>query len=148
MVHAVLGCRSRAGLEAHCVLLADQRAGQLGDDEGSRIRAGLSVIGLGNLQNVAGVLDEYVLEAASGADQRYAPLPCRGDRPQRTLHASVGAGRGDPEAGVPSAEGIGGRDRVGRDPLPSDPRVIERRLECLMGAVAGPAVADDPNQHG
>ena len=51
------------------VRLTDQRACQRGNDEGVAVRGRLGMVGGCQPKNVPCVLDQYVLEAASGADE-------------------------------------------------------------------------------
>ena len=62
------------------------------------------MLGRRNSENVSCVLDQYVLEAASGADERYAALAGDSHRTECALHALVRARRSDPEAAVPRGQ--------------------------------------------
>ena len=60
-----------------------------------RARISLGVVRVVDMKDTSGVVDHYVLEAASGAKQRQTPLPCRTDGAQRAAKVPVGACRGD-----------------------------------------------------
>jgi hypothetical protein len=92
-------------------------------------------------EDVAHVLDNDVLEAASGTDQGHAALARVADRLERRVHVPVRARRSDPETVVRS-EGFD-RELIGRDPVRVDPRVRETAVGGRVRLVAGVVVADD-----
>ena len=92
---------ARAGKDPDWMLLTHQRARDRGDDQSLAVRFRLGVIGVLDPQDIARELDDRVLEAPSGADEGHAPLPGVADGRERAVHAPVGAGGGDPEAGGP-----------------------------------------------
>ncbi len=141
--------RRRAGTCADddALRLPGQRTGERRDDERLGIGARLGVLRRGQPQDVACVLDQYVLEAASGADEWNAALPSHANGAQHAVHALVGAGRSDPEAGVSRREQVGRGHGVGGNPLPCRASVRERRVERGVRLVAWIVVADDTDQH-
>ena len=56
-------------------------------------RRGLRVIGVVQAGYVSRVLDQDMLEAAAGAEERHAGLAGESDRRERSLHAFIGAAR-------------------------------------------------------
>ena len=87
--------RPRAGDEPHPLLLAHERARERCDHEAGRVRAGLGMLGVLDPEDVARELDDRVLKAASGADERHAPLASQSDGGERAVHADVRTGGGD-----------------------------------------------------
>lgn len=89
--------------DAHRLRLPDERAGQRRDDEPAR--AGVSIllmVGVLDPENVARDLDDRVLKAASGSDERDTPFPRIAHRRDRPLHVAVGTPRGDQQPAEPS----------------------------------------------
>ena len=87
--------------------------------------------------------DDRVLEAASGADERHAALPGVADRREGAVHASVRAGRRDPdtvEPAQPVAPVAGG---VGRHPFRGQVDVLQRIAREPMCAIRGIEVSDN-----
>jgi hypothetical protein len=116
-------------------------AGEWGDREGLGFRIRLRVVGVPMSEDVAHVLDNDVLEAASGTDEGDAALARVANRLERRLHVPVRARRSDPETVVRSK----GFDRklIGRDPVRIDPRVRETDIGGHVRLVSGVVVADD-----
>jgi hypothetical protein len=106
---------------------------------GFRIRLG--VVGVPVPEDVAHVLDNDVLEAASGADEGHAALARVANRLERRVHVPVRARRSNPEAVVPR-KGFN-CELVGRDPVRVDPRVRETAVGGRVRLVSGVVVADD-----
>lgn len=92
----------RARNDRDRLLHPDERAGEGRDDEPMGIRAGLSMIGVLESEDVARELDDRVLEAASGSEERHPALAGEPDRRERPVHAPIGTGRRNEEAGVRS----------------------------------------------
>ena len=90
---AVERCRQRAGANDYTLLLSDERALERRDDESVRVGAAFSMVGVSEPEDVARELDDRVLEAASGADERNPALARVANRGQRALHAAVRARR-------------------------------------------------------
>src|SRR5262245_11402621 len=128
-------------------MLADERACQRGDDEARSLGARLCVVGVSEPENVARELDDRVLEAASGADERHAPLARVADGRQRALHAPVRARGRDEEAVVLLPRPRRLADSIGGAPLERDAEVLQRRVGEAVGDIAGIEVADD-SDHG
>lgn len=80
--------------------MADERAGERRDDQLQGVRARLGVVGVSDPENVARELDDRVLEAPSGPDERNSPLARVANGGKRAVHAPVGARRRDPDAVV------------------------------------------------
>jgi hypothetical protein len=55
------------------------------------------MLGILETQYMARILDQSMLETASGADERPALLTCESDSPQRAIHAFVRAGWSTPQ---------------------------------------------------
>jgi hypothetical protein len=83
--------------DSHRLALTHQRARQRGDDEPFGIGARLGVVGVPEPENVARELDDRVLEATSGADERNPALSRVAYGRERSVHAAVGTGGRDPE---------------------------------------------------
>ena len=90
-----------AGDDEDALLRAGQRAGQRRDDEALGVGTAFGMFGILEPEDVARELDDRVLEAASGGDQRHAALAGKANRAHRPLHAPVRARRRDEEARVP-----------------------------------------------
>jgi hypothetical protein len=82
---------SRARGDEDALLRADERAGQRRDDESLGVGSGLGMLGVLEPEDVARELDDRVLEAPSGADERDAPLPGEADGSKRAIHAAIRA---------------------------------------------------------
>ena len=121
-------------------------AGEWGDREGFGFRIRLRVVGVPMSEDVAHVLDNDVLEAASGADQGHAPFTRVANRLERRVHVPVRARRSDPET-VVRGEGVH-CELIGRDPVRVDPRVRETAVGGRVRLVSGVVVADDRNSSG
>jgi hypothetical protein len=106
---------------------------------GFRIRLG--VVGVPVPEDVAHVLDNDVLEAASGTDEGHAALACVANRLERRVHVPVRARRSDPETVVRS-QGFD-CELIGRDPVRVDPRMHETAVGGRVRLVSGIVVADD-----
>jgi hypothetical protein len=87
----------RLGEDVDALCLSRQRAGQLRDDQRITVGARLSMLSLHDAQHVPCVLDQYVLEATSGTDERDVPLSGEADGSKRAVHALVRAYRRDPK---------------------------------------------------
>jgi hypothetical protein len=73
---AVEGGGSGTGQDGHGLLRFHERAGERGDDEALRSGVRLGVVGVLDPEDVARELDDRVLEATSGSDERHPALPC------------------------------------------------------------------------
>lgn len=127
--------------------LADQRARERRDDQALGIRTRLSVFCAPDAQDIPCVLDQYVLEAASGGDQRDHSFTRGRDGGKSAVHAPVRAGGSDPEACIPPREVVGRWNAIRRDPFPLDAGMIEARFERPVRLVVRLAVADDTDEH-
>lgn len=116
-------------------------AGQRSDREGLGFRIRLRVVCVPMPEDVAHVLDNDVLEAASGTDEGHAALACVADRLERRVHVPVRTRRSNPETVVRS-EGFD-CELIGRDPVRVDPRVRETAVGGRVCLVAGVVIADD-----
>ena len=106
---------------------------------GFRIRLG--VVGVPVPEDVAHVLDNDVLEAASGADEGHAALARVANRLERRVHVPIRARRSDPETVVRNKDFD--CELIGRDPVRVDPRVREPAVGGRVRLVPGVVVADD-----
>src|SRR5438445_1626238 len=141
--HAIQPRRASARDQDDPLRLPDQRTGQLGDDEPRRVGARLSVVGVSVPEDVARELDDRVLEAPSGADQRDAALTRVANRREGAVHAAVRARRRDPDAVVRGQALFPISGGVGRHPREVEPDVLERRVREPVGGVRAIEVADD-----
>lgn len=101
----------------------------------------LGVVGVPVPEDVAHVLDNDVLEPASGADEGYAAFAGVANRLERRVHVPVRARRSDPEPVVR-------RERfdcelVGRDPVRIDPGVLEAPVGGRVRLVREVVIPDD-----
>jgi hypothetical protein len=104
------------------------------------------VVGVPVPEDVAHVLDNDVLEAASGADEGHAALARVANRLERRVHVPVRARRSDPEPVVRRKRF--NRELVGRDPVRIDPGVLETTVGGRVRLVSGVVVADDRDPTG
>jgi len=121
-------------------------AGERGDREGHGFRIRLRVVGVPMPEDVAHVLDNDVLEAASGADKGHAAFASVANRLERRVHVPVRARGGDPKT-VVRRERFDG-ELVGRDPVRVDPGALESAVGGRVRLVPGVVVADDRNPPG
>src|SRR6185369_15945668 len=98
-------------------------------------------------EDIPCVLDEHVLEAASGCDERDAALACGRDRGEGAVHAPIGARGREPDPGEALLELVGRGYGVRRDPLALGTCVAEARVEHRVSLVRGVPVADDADEH-
>ena len=82
------------------------------------------MVGVLEAEDVSHVLDDHVLEAASGADERHAALAGQADDLESRLHVPVRTRGRDPE-GVVVRDGGLGIDGVGAEPVECEPDVSE-----------------------
>jgi len=139
---------SSAGDDDHALLQTDQRAGEPGDDEPLGVGTGLGVIGVLEAEDVARELDDRVLEAASGADERHPALAGEPDRCQRTVHVPVRALGCNQKTGVRS-QTFPRSHRPNLDsryPLKAEVGVGEPLVRGPVGWVSRIEVSDNPNQ--
>src|SRR5262245_46777950 len=105
------------------------------------------MIGVSEPENVARELDDRVLEASSGAEERHAALPRVPDGRERAFHAAIRARRRDPETVVRGEPRLGCvADRVSGHPLEGEPDMAERTVGEEMRWIFWIEVADDGNQ--
>lgn len=90
------GCH-RTGKRTHAPALPRQSAGER-DDHLSAGVVDLRVARIGDSRNISSVLDEYVLEPASGTEQRNVVLAGVSNREQGPLETPIRATRRDPHA--------------------------------------------------
>jgi hypothetical protein len=124
---------------------ADQGARQCRDDEALAIGIRFGVVGVLDPEDIARELDDRVLEAASGPDERHPALAGKSDRRQRALHAHVGTRGRDEEAGVRrQALFRSPLDNLdGRNPLKGKIDVDKCPVRRLMGLVRSVEVSHD-----
>jgi hypothetical protein len=84
------------------------------------------MVGVLDPEDVARELDDRVLEAPSGSDQRDTPLAGEPDRGQCAIHGAIGTGRRDEEPCVTSEPFLRPiRSNVGRrHPFETDPPML------------------------
>jgi hypothetical protein len=82
----------------HLLLGARERARELGDDRLISVGLDLCVCGALDPEDVARDLDDRALEAASGSDERHAPLAGEADRSERAVHPAGRDPRADEDA--------------------------------------------------
>jgi hypothetical protein len=121
-------------------------ARERGDREGLGFRIRLGMVGVPMSEDVAHVLDNDVLEAASGADEGHAALARVANRLERRVHVPVRARRSNPEAVVRRKRF--NCELVGRDPVRVDPGVRESAVGGRVRLVPGVVVADDRDPAG
>ena len=121
-------------------------AGEWGDREGLGLRIRLRVVGVPMSEDVAHVLDNDVLEAASGTDEGHAPFARVANRLERRVHVPVRARRSDPETVVRSERFD--CEVICRDPVRVDPRMRETGVGGSVRLVSGVVVADDRDSSG
>ena len=141
--------RPRARNDFHALLYPNEGAGERGDDEALGLWVCPGMIGILEPEDVARELDDRVLEAASGADERNHSLAREADRRQHTRHAPVRtACRRDQETGVPGQTLLRslGRHLAAGHPLKTKPELRERPVRGMVSFVASVEIADDPNQ--
>ena len=94
-----------------------ERAGQWSHHQLGGRRIGFGVVGGGVAEDVAGLLEHGVLEAAAGAEEWRAGFAGVADRAERGLRVGVGTGRHAPEAMIDGKE-VAGRvgNRSGVEP--------------------------------
>ena len=105
------------------------------------------MIGVLESEDVARELDDRVLEAASGSEERYPALAGEPDRRERPVHAPIGTGRRNEEAGVRGQALLWplGHHFDGRNPLEAKTDVGQRSVRGLMRVVLRVEVSDNPN---
>jgi hypothetical protein len=99
------------------------------------------MVGALHTEDVAHVLDDDVLEAASGPDERHASLARETDHVEGRVGVAIGACGRDPDAVVRNR-----RFRVQAlrpEPVECETGVLERRVGGDMRLVLGLVVADD-----
>src|ERR687897_558398 len=104
------------------------------------------MIGVSEPENVAHVLDYYVLETASGAEQRNAALPCKTNDAKGAVHVAIGTRRTDEEpreTGQLTFEV--GIQCVGCNPLHRKRvrNVTQRSIRGLVGCFGGAVIPDN-----
>src|SRR5436309_12126689 len=141
--HAVEPRGARAWDEDDPLRLPHERARQRRDDESRGVGARLSVVGVSVPEDVARELDDRVLEATSGADQRDSALARVAHGGEGAVHAAVRARRRDPDAVVRGQTLVPAACRVRRHPREAEPDVLERRVRELVGRIRRVEIADD-----
>jgi hypothetical protein len=135
------------GDESHGLRLTHERTGERRDDQPRRRGARFGVVGVSEPENVAREFYDRVLEATSGPDEGDAALPGMANRGEGAAHASIGAGRGDPDAVVPpEPRSWLVADLLGRHPLEAEPHMVQRGVGEAMGRVLGIKVAHNTDQ--
>ncbi len=89
-----------------CHLLSRQGAGERCDEQFGGVRVVLGVLGIFDPEDVAGELQNDVLEPATGTQEGDILGPGEGDRRQGPLQAAVGAPRCDEEPVEASERGL------------------------------------------
>ena len=140
--------RPRARNDFHTLLYPNEGAGERGDDEALGLWVCPGMIGILEPEDVARELDDRVLKAASGGDERHHSFARETDRSQHTRDAPVRTACGrDQETGV---AGQTFRRSLGRHlatgyPLKAKTELRQRPVRGVMDFVPSIKVADDPN---
>jgi hypothetical protein len=133
---------------AYLPLLSNQRARERSDYEPLGAGICLGVVGVSEPENVARELDDRVLKAGSGADERDTAFARISNGRQRAIHVSVRAPGGDQEAAVhgqPLLLLVS--DRICRHPLEWEPDVPEGVIRQQVVPVLRIEVANDADEH-
>jgi hypothetical protein len=86
----------------------DEGAGEFGDDGGCGVGIGFFVVGFANVQDVAGVFDEGVLEAAAGAEEGNILFAGETNGGEGAVHIGVWAAGDAPEGAWIFCGDVGG----------------------------------------
>ena len=138
----------RARNDFYRLLYPNQGAAEGGDDEVLGLWVCPGMIGILEPEDVARELDDRVLKAASGGDERHHSFARETDRSQHTRDAPVRTACGrDQETGV---AGQTFRRSLGRHlatgyPLKAKTELRQRPVRGVMDFVPSIKVADDPN---
>jgi hypothetical protein len=105
------------------------------------------VIGVLESEDVARELDDRVLEAASGSEERHPALAGEPDGREGALHAPIRTGPRNDETGVRGQALLWplGHHFDGRHPLEVEAGVSQRVVRGLMRFVFRVEVSDNPN---
>jgi len=105
------------------------------------------MIGVLEAEDIARELDDRVLEAASGPDERHPALAREPDGRERALHAPIRTRRRNDEARVRGQALLWprGAHLDGRNPLEVKADVSKRLVRGLVRVVPGVEVSDNPN---
>ncbi len=105
------------------------------------------MIGILEPKDVARELDDRVLKASSSPDERHTSLASVSNGTQRTMHASVRTGWGNPQA-IKGHQAIYGVrvDGFGWNPDEFEADIGQGRIGEPVGRVTRAKVADDANQ--
>lgn len=142
----------RRGQRAFCdrdrLLLAHKRTGQRCDDKVTAHRVSvLFMTCVLDPEDVARELDDRVLKAPSGADERHATLARKADRGDGAVHAPIWTSRRDQETVETVQRGSRVRfDPIGRHLFVPEPGVLERAVGESMRRVGEVQIADDADQ--
>ena len=134
--------------DRHRLLYPNQGAAERGDDEVLGLWVCPGMIGILEPEDVARELDDRVLKAASGADERHPSFAREADRSVHTRDAPVRTACGrDQETGVPGQTLLGslGRHLATGYPLRAKTELRERPVRGVMNFVPSIKVADDPD---
>jgi hypothetical protein len=133
----------RARHRRHRPLLADQRAGEPRQHGILGVRVGLLVRSVLDARGVARELEQHVLEAAAGAEDRRIAGARLLDRRQHRVLVAVGRAGHHPQR--IERRGAAGLGAVGRHPagVHAGRHQLERRVQLAMGQIARVAVAED-----
>lgn len=132
---------------------AHQRTGQTTDEQCGRSGRRFFMLGLGDPQDMAGILYQSMLKSASGADKGSSLFTRKLDRLERTLHTLVGTARGTPqgiawlENGLPSfpCQRWRWQPSHGDSDSESIGGVLQGCICCPMKTRSGIVIADDPD---
>jgi len=134
---------SRPGQQPNGGRASGERARQWRHDKLISVRARLGMLGAGNAKDVACVLDQYVLEAASSAGEWNAALARGRDRGQGPVHALVRTRWCDPQTRILALQLGAAWHPIGGDPLPFSARMAEAVIQAPVRHVLWRVVADD-----
>jgi hypothetical protein len=144
----VEGGSPRARNDFHRLLDPNEGAGERGDEEVLGLGVCPGMVGILEPEDVARELDDRVLKAASGADERHSLFARETDRSVHTRDAPVRTACGrDQETGVPGQTLLRSLDRhlAAGHPLRAKTELRERPVRGVMSFVPSIKVADDPD---
>lgn len=123
--------QARAAQQADFLAGFEQGAGQGGDHRLVAVRMLLAMGRRLPAEGVAGELEDRVLEAGAGTEERPAPAPGMGDQAQHRVGVAIGAARHAPEPVIALQRRFGGQAVAGQ------PVECDLQAECLAGQAQG-----------
>ncbi|GAA17848.1 hypothetical protein NCGM1179_2680 [Pseudomonas aeruginosa NCMG1179] len=123
--------QARAAQQADILAGFEQSAGQGGDHRLVAVRMLLAMGRRLPAEGVAGELEDRVLEAGAGTEERPAPAPGMGDQAQHRVGVAIGAARHAPEPVIALQRRLGGQAVAGQ------PVECDLQAECLAGQAQG-----------